>query len=151
MNCPSLCWAFSVLVSWHSVCGNIPPGCVLVTEGAVHTWKTSALILMQSQLLFLSFHFLPNQPLMFIDIFISGFLGQVSCWLKLGLFSQSREWGRKNLRYQLRPMDFQKAFGKVPHQKLLKKWSFCRIGGEFLLGIYWWLNDSNQSDLVFIF
>lgn len=95
-----------------------------------------------------SFHFLSNWSVLFIDMFISGLLGQIAYWLKSGLYSYSREAEKKEAKTLgmvlkiLNPetywhkedplhtvcVDFQKAIVKVPHQRLLAKPSFHRIG-----------------------
>ena len=43
------------------------------------------------------------------------------------------------------PVDFQKAFDKVPHKRLLKKIGSHGVGGRVLAWIGDWLSDRKQS------
>ena len=45
-------------------------------------------------------------------------------------------------------LDFQKAFGKVPHQRLLLKLKACGIGDGIIYWIEQWLTDRRQRVVV---
>ena len=84
-----------------------------------------------------------------INHYQQGFLKARSCQTNLFLFFEEitkwvEEWSPVDVIY----LDFQKAFDKVPHQRLILKLKSHGMGNSIMNWIEQWLNDRRQRVVV---